>query len=569
MRSLDRHLDDQELLRSLDGEGKPSAHLERCWTCRARMRELESLTGEIVHLREEHLLPSIEVPVSFGRIRAAAEVRPVPRPSWSSTVTRLVAVSSLAALLALTAVIWPKRLVSANDALRRSEQAEQRIAAGVPRAVVRQTFHLRRATSVDVRETTYDSWLEWPSGRWRTMGGDPELLSEVQTVLRENQLRPEFPLSAESFSRWASNATTQYESGVVTAHAPLPGGAGALVAAELRLRPTDWHPVSQKLILSNRTFEIRETGLSVNTVDPQDLFAMTPPAGAAPSKLKATQTVLKRMEAPKPTSVPPLESKPEVDGNVLEVEVWNALHRAGALKGSDLAVSAQGGGVVVTGTVVNREKRRQLLDAMRSLGWSRWVSVQIETLEDGRRTPNRAPSDTRRAIRATPLPIEEFLSSSPSTKDKVSIAPLANLVISVTDNAAHDLFALRRLVARFPEPRYRLLPPRSRWLLDAMGLEHIQNIRLAIVRLQAAQHPVFAQLGEASPSPSPIEQPLEEFELLHSLLHAVYAGAADTAPVEGVRAIRERLQSLGEAFADDEFPARLFTSRIPVLRSPR
>ncbi len=571
MSYLDRHLNDQELLRSHDGEGKRMAHLERCWTCRARLRELENLTREIVHLREEHLLPNIQVTDSFARIRMAAAVRPAPRRLLSSTVARVAAVSGFAALLALTAVIWPGRLVSANDALRRSEQAEQRIAAGIPRALVRQTFHLRRVTSVDVRETSYESWLEWPSGRWRTVGGDPQLLSEVQTVLRENQLRPEFPISAASFLRWANNATTEYDSWVVTAHSTLRGGAGTLVAAELRLRPADWRPVSQKLILSSRTFEIRETGLLVRAASPPDLLAMAPEASPSPvvSAIKRSLLMPDRIETRLAATVLAPGAKHEVDVNALEVEVWNALHRAGALKGSDLAVSAEGGGVVVTGTVANREKRSHLLDALRSLDWSPWISVQIETLEDVRQVAGAASSDTRQAIRATPLPIEQFLSSSPSTKDKVSIVPLANLVITVTDNSAHDLFALRRLVARFPEQRYRLLPPRSRWLLDAMGLEHIQNIRLAIVRLQAAQHPVFAQLADASPSPSASEQPLEEFELLHSLLHAVYAGAADTAPVEGVRAIRERLQSLGEAFADEELPARLFTSRIPTLRSPR
>ncbi len=72
----DSHLSDADLIRLADGElGSGSArsvlgHLEACWQCRARLRELEGAISEFVRLREEAFAPAIPAAGARAMLRA-------------------------------------------------------------------------------------------------------------------------------------------------------------------------------------------------------------------------------------------------------------------------------------------------------------------------------------------------------------------------------------------------------------------------------------------------------------------------------------------------------------------
>jgi len=76
----DPHLTDQDLALAADGElpagrsAEVSAHLTSCWSCRARMGEMERAIADLVHLRREDLdaqLPPIAGPRALLRARLA------------------------------------------------------------------------------------------------------------------------------------------------------------------------------------------------------------------------------------------------------------------------------------------------------------------------------------------------------------------------------------------------------------------------------------------------------------------------------------------------------------------
>jgi hypothetical protein len=84
------HISDEDLLRALDGElssreaAPVQAHLEECWTCRARRSELERTIEEFVKVHRQDLendLPAIDGPRALLRARLnELQSRNSPRP---------------------------------------------------------------------------------------------------------------------------------------------------------------------------------------------------------------------------------------------------------------------------------------------------------------------------------------------------------------------------------------------------------------------------------------------------------------------------------------------------------
>jgi anti-sigma factor RsiW len=78
MKEHESRLSDRELIMAMDGELRPSdadrveSHLEACWTCRSRKRDLEQAIADFVHLHRIRTVPRL--PPSAGP-RAMLEAR--------------------------------------------------------------------------------------------------------------------------------------------------------------------------------------------------------------------------------------------------------------------------------------------------------------------------------------------------------------------------------------------------------------------------------------------------------------------------------------------------------------
>jgi hypothetical protein len=78
MRNRDQHLSERELLLSADGElparhaSEVRAHLDACWSCRTRLRDLESTIADFVRTRDaalNHAIPPAAGPGAMLRAR--------------------------------------------------------------------------------------------------------------------------------------------------------------------------------------------------------------------------------------------------------------------------------------------------------------------------------------------------------------------------------------------------------------------------------------------------------------------------------------------------------------------
>ena len=109
----DSHLSDSHLLRKLDGElsaaeeRQAEAHLEACWTCRARLHEIESAVEEFarIHLQDAESVPPSAGPRALLKVRLAALASaPEPTLRWffaRRNATAIAAVATLAVGLML------------------------------------------------------------------------------------------------------------------------------------------------------------------------------------------------------------------------------------------------------------------------------------------------------------------------------------------------------------------------------------------------------------------------------------------------------------------------------------
>lgn len=127
MRYTNFHVSEQDLLLAADGEltprkmAKVQTHLAACWTCRARMREIESTIVDFVQVRQRSL--DSQLPPAGGArtlLQARlAELANAPEPNWRHRLLPMIPKRDLAfvglALALVTLTALSLRVASRTD----------------------------------------------------------------------------------------------------------------------------------------------------------------------------------------------------------------------------------------------------------------------------------------------------------------------------------------------------------------------------------------------------------------------------------------------------------------------
>ena len=119
MRDQNPHLSDRDLLLAADGElpkyeaARVNAHLAYCWTCRARMREVDNAIVDFIHVRDQLMpaLPPADGSRALLRLRLARLAESSEPPIWAQIGTilrsRAVGLAWSAGLgLLICAIVW-------------------------------------------------------------------------------------------------------------------------------------------------------------------------------------------------------------------------------------------------------------------------------------------------------------------------------------------------------------------------------------------------------------------------------------------------------------------------------
>ncbi len=537
-----RHPGDEQLLAYVDGElswfrrRRVRRHLESCWECRKRTREIESAIAEFVSLRNEWAGSCASGPRtdlrSFEILLDRAELEQGRGRADQSRVQRLgdflrrwAPPAALAAAALAGAWLWlaSERVasVSAAELLERAAAGEASRVAGIDQPVVHRQLEVRRISNGNNEQTArLEYWLDTGSDRTSQRGASG-LWSELDAVFEANNMAGAAPLTVEAYEAWRGAARPQREE--VTA-LERPGGekvfalrgaaagTGAdneILEHELVVRATDWHPVQQTLrvrrdpgIVEYQFTEIVFDVVPLSSLPP-GLFA--PPGAPGEALREALVSNLSR-----PPDVPPVAA-----GRTLEVKVRYQLHLADACRQDLVRVRFESPARIYVGGIVETLARREeLLSALQQLERTDAVRVDIRSVEAASTADelfqaleglelDRAPSGRRAGPAAPPGPgpllplVEEAFGNEIRAGDLARRSHRMTAgALRAASSAVLEGAVLKQLAAAYGGPVMEGLPERSRRLVALMVRDHAQALDQRLARLER----VFAPLVGEKPA---------------------------------------------------------------------
>ena len=470
---------------------------------------------------------------------------------WSLLSVRWLTVVAAAALL-IVVVLRMSSVppVSAREILERTKQAETQRLQKVAGPVVYRKLQLRRGGSAprtsqvvsweiwnDVTRARFRQRVEDENGQ-RFIAGEidsepaiqssaqpastPPVLMELQQILQANRMDVQHPLSANVYENWRRGLHLKTEEVV---EQPLPDGRSALTLitaptgpfamnairkAELVVRTDDWHPVEQRLEVQARDevrkYELTETGFDILALNllPASIFGDTNPPRAP----------LTTASIPVPTLLPEPPATPSTGELITaEIESWYALHRANACLGEALEVTRDRSGVKIRGVVETAERREELLEALRAIPLT---TPEIRTVEEALNASSSPPAvndsdgpavtDFTLQPHNSKPPVHESLRryfsehGRPDSQRQqarsvnAQIVEFSNEMVSLSQSALTEAWALRHLAEWNEANRTSELRPQLKWLLEVMAREHTSALKTKMSRCRGRLEPVLSSI---------------------------------------------------------------------------
>lgn len=478
------HPGDERLLRFLDGElpareaSQVRKHLDACWECRAELKEIEQTIGECVRYRKtvlENSLPPAPAPWldiyrRFAAIDEAEKRRHLVRRAWQ-WLGRVLAnprpLASAGVILLLIAIVVQQ--FRDTPSVRAAELLQKAIAASESRP--------RTARRIQIR--TRSQRLMRVIGSTQSLAAGnagPDVQTGLESLFRAAHYNWEDPLSAKSYSDWRDQLPEKRDE--VTSDRDeyrlrTISSSGELVEATLKFNAHDLRAIEGILQFRNRE------RVEISELPDAPVVAATAPRVAAAPVGNLSSHASKPDDAAKLT---PGE----------ELQVFAALHRAGADLGDPVDVTRSGAHIVVTGVGISPERQRKIRDELRALPQValRFSEPSIEPIAPEGRSPSAISVNPG----AGPLQIE----LAKQLGGRAGFEQFADQVLELTDAFMARAHALRRLAERFSPDLEAQISPQERQLLQTMRREHTEPLLRNVIEVQDRLLPVLA----AVPMPS-------------------------------------------------------------------
>jgi anti-sigma factor RsiW len=586
------HVTDEQLLLHVDGELDHRtnecvrAHLDACWSCRARRDDLQAAIRTVVKLCNEVLLPMTPPPPApWPGLRARLEeagqnLRRLPlaerlrtRQVWPA-VLRPPGVMVTALLLVLTVVVlWPRPTVlSAQELLAR---AETKPLGTAHRRVVLEEHLIRQDSLVDRREIEswynadtgvkarrlYDRQRKLLEGEWVHADGSRRLYrpnAPPEHLTPGGALEPKLDelwrldLSAVDFAAFVPqielarviDAGGAYVIEWQRARSTVETG---LTVASLTLSKPDLHPIAQTFRLDDghETREFRFTEIAFRPVAVEAI-----PAAALTPDPELTAAIVK-VPSPKPPS-PPTRRRISAEQLLgLEVETLNLLDEVGAFLGEQLTVERdpRRGHVRVEAIVDSPTRKQQLIEALGPLAGRPELRVDVATIPEvlERQKPAAAGATVVRSVEIEnrPVPIGEALrqhvlgrlsgtrgDTTAEPDDIILEREMQRFALGVLERSLQARLharALRQVVERFSPDELRTLSQEHRQTWNEIVGRHAAAFRRETMRLRTDLEPLFAPAPEQDP-PSDSDVIIEP-DLSHAAVRLFELGSTHDATV--------------------------------------
>jgi hypothetical protein len=279
------------------------------------------------------------------------------------------------------------------------------------------------------------------------------------------------------------------------------------------------HPVEERLRVQGESgsqdYRVIETAFSILALDtptPSIFADLTPPVPTLPA-LPLAQTL---RSSPTPSAAELLTS---------EIETFYALHRLKACLGEPVEVVPNGtGSIEVRGLTESRERKEEIGAALEGIPL---LTTKIQTVEEATVSAPLSPEDgmdSKAALEPTPsqkfsevavqskrLPIQDQLETylaklkavsgrqeaagREDTSTRERIAELSTRAVSFSDSLLAEAWALRRLAERYGEWRAQNLRPATRWLVEVMLRDHLNELSAQLNGYLSLTRPMLSQAG--------------------------------------------------------------------------
>jgi len=456
----ERHLEDEVLLKLLDGElpeaaaSKHRSHIEACWTCRTRLEELENAIGEYVRYRDaiRPLVPPPPGPWSDLRSRFSDHDRAIetstPNRRNKFAMRPLPWLAAAAAAIAVFAIVRRLETVPSVSAAELLHKA----------SVVEQPASSRRRIQIKTRARTFIRPASTPVG---TVPVD----KDIEQMFRRANFSWEEPLSARSFEAWRNQLSEKHDTppviGATEDILQTSTSTGELRRATLTLRAKDLQPVSETLEFATETVNISEAPDIEITAAP-----VTPGRPTPASPYNPLASVVHR-----------------------ELLVFSALREIGADLGEPVDVAPDGGWIIVTGTGLAPARKLQLQASVNSIPW---VEIRFEDATGNQRTRRELGERVPPATAPSQLRLQTLLAS------RVSVEDFINHVLDASDAVMARAHALRTLARAFPPALERSLAGEDPDLLASLRNGHAAGMATRLDELRSALEPIMERQSPAS-----------------------------------------------------------------------
>ena len=481
------HPEEEQLLRYSDGElparasSEVRSHLEACWQCRANLEELEQTVGACVRYRstvlQRHLpappAPWTDIYRSFAEIDASLD-----QPSLLDRIGRALAwpihhprkwAPAAVALLLIVGLFYRYRVTPSVQA-----------AELLQKAIVAADTHPFKAHLIRVR--TKERSFTRRAGAGAALASnatDGETLNSLKTLFHNANYNWDDPLSAKSYAAWRDQLSAKQDHVIEerdSVRVRTDTESGDLLEATLQLRSPDLQPMEGRFEFRNRDWvEITALPEEVEpSVSPADtLSSPAPDRHAAPAS------------APVSNSVAPILHAPTISD---ELHVLAALHEAGADLGDPVEVTRNPGEILVSGVGIAPDRQQQIQQALGGL-----PNVVVR-FSEAAPAPVAPQSDTQPALaagdnRAVQSRIAEQVGG------RANFEQLAAQVLDMSDPLMSRVYALRRLMERFPPPVEAQLQAQDLEILRRIQREHTAALRQQVLELEHVLIPALKSAG--------------------------------------------------------------------------
>jgi hypothetical protein len=506
--TIDAHVSDELLLLAVDGElGSRDAaqvrlHLEACWTCRARLEQInDSITGVveytnfIIHekfppseIGPKRFLEDLHQLITDGRRTSLWDhvnnmlnfLKDIQRrPAW-------IAAMAVVCTVALLAATFRPAVVSADELVRKAAESQKALLQSLPRPVIYQKFRIERTGSSPtcrladaIERSIYfdpinDTIVE---GRKSSDGkiAAPDSADCLKATVEGAGLNWRAPLSIDSFEHWEDSNRERAvhverdASGLISIRSTIPQGE----VAELlfTFRTSDFHPVMEDILFRNSNrIRITESFFEVFSMDVIDspLLALN----GAKASVSAP--------APKPIAALPVRVPAENELEATEMRVRVALHSVQADVGDQIEIRRKGSNSIsVEGVVPTTERKKEIESEL--LGFDH---VRTSLTVPG--APSEAGSSFSETadVAVTPdhsLVVEDYPLLQSILKSRFPSVEARKSYVDSTLEAAQfamaHAWALRRLRERYTADSVARLDPSARQMLELLIRDHVVAIR--------------------------------------------------------------------------------------------